>query len=70
LPANSPEVAHQRARLANAVRRGDADSEQLSRRDLAAAKLEDYITRVVDAAPPLTDQQREQLAALLAGGAS
>jgi hypothetical protein len=34
-------------------------------RDLAAAKLADYISRVVDAAPPLTPAQRDRLALLL-----
>jgi hypothetical protein len=30
-----------------------------------AARLEDYIKRTVDAAPPLTAEQRDRLAALL-----
>ena len=40
------------------------------RRDLAALRLADYITATVDAAPLLTDEQRERLVALLrpAGG--
>ena len=40
-----------------------------ARRDLAAAKLEDFIKRTVDAAPPLTAAQRDKLALLLQGGA-
>jgi hypothetical protein len=44
------------------------------RRDAAATRLADYIKATVDAAPPLTAEQRERLAALLrpfpaAGGA-
>ncbi|MGC4109452.1 MAG: hypothetical protein QM747_03290 [Nocardioides sp.] len=42
-----------------------------AQRDLAAAKIEDFIQRTVDDAPPLTDEQRNRLAALLrpvAGG--
>lgn len=40
------------------------------RRDHAAAKLEEYVSRVVAAAPPLTDEQRHRIARLLtpAGG--
>ena len=34
-------------------------------RDLAAASIEEYIKRVVDAAPPLTQDQRSRLTALL-----
>lgn len=36
-----------------------------ARRKLAADKLAAYISRVVDAAPPLTDEQRSQLTELL-----
>ena len=41
---------------------------EAARRDLAAAKLQDYITRTVDAAPELTAEQRTRLAAILQGG--
>jgi hypothetical protein len=37
-------------------------------RDLAAARLAEYIKRTVDAAPPLTPEQRDRLALLLRGG--
>jgi hypothetical protein len=37
-------------------------------RDLAAASIEEYIKRVVDAAPPLTQDQRSRLTALLRNG--
>lgn len=40
-----------------------------SARNLAAARAEDYIKRLVDSAPPLTEAQRSRLAALLAGAA-
>jgi hypothetical protein len=41
-------------------------------RDLRATTLEEYIRRVVDSAPPLTDQQKGRLSALLrpSGGES
>jgi hypothetical protein len=35
------------------------------RRDLRAAELAEHIQKVVDAAPPLTAEQRSRLAALL-----
>lgn len=46
------------------------DSPELvdARRDLAAAKLEDYIQRTVAAAPPLTPAMRDKLYMLLRGG--
>lgn len=36
-----------------------------ARRDLAAAKIADYVERVLADAPPLTDEQRTRLAELL-----
>lgn len=59
------EVAHQRARLANASRRGDPAAVDSCRRDLAAAKLETYIRRTVEQAPPLSAEVRARLAAVL-----
>lgn len=41
---------------------------QAARRDLKAERLKDYINRVVAEAPPLTDEQRRRLAALLVPG--
>lgn len=55
------------AQIAAASRWGNEDPAD-ARRDLAASRLEAYIRRVVDAAPPLTDDQRALLVALLAGG--
>jgi hypothetical protein len=39
-----------------------------ARRDLRAAKLAKHIREVVDAAPPLSAEQRLRLAGLLVGG--
>lgn len=50
--------------------RKDVDSLPQLRTDLAAARLEEYIRRVVDAAPPLAAAQRERLALLLLPGAA
>ena len=58
-----------RAGIARASKRtGDPISAADKRRDYAAAKLEDYIRRIVDQAPPLTEDQRSRIAALLRGG--
>ena len=58
-----------RADIARASKRtGDPMSAADKRRDYAAAKLEDYIRRVVETAPPLTQDQRSRIAALLRSG--
>jgi hypothetical protein len=52
-----------RANIARASKRtGDPISAANKRRDYAAAKLEDYIRRVVETAPSLTDDQRSRIA--------
>lgn len=38
-----------------------------ARRDLKAARAEEYIRRLVDDAPPLSAEQRDRLALLLRG---
>lgn len=63
----APEVAVARARKA-ALRRHHPDTDTTEAdRSLAAAKLADYIKRTVAAAPPLSGEQRDQLAVLLRG---
>ena len=42
------------------------DQIEQRRRELAEAKITDYVEKVLAAAPPLTDDQRARLAALLA----
>lgn len=63
-------VLSARGRTGHAKRSGNPSLIEAAYRDLAAAKLEQYIERVVSAAPPLTSEQRDKLAALLrpAGG--
>jgi hypothetical protein len=63
---------HERARVASLTRSRTPDDPDLiaARRNLRAARLEDYIRRTVDAAPPLTAEQRDRLALLLRGDAS
>jgi hypothetical protein len=56
-----------RARVAALSRSRTADDPDLldARRDLRAARAEDYIRALVDAAPPLTDEQKRRLSVLL-----
>ena len=39
-----------------------------AKRDLRASRAEEYISRIVAEAPPLTDDQRSRIAALLQSG--
>lgn len=57
----------ERARVASLSRSRTPNDPDLiaARRNLRAARAEDYIRKMVDSAPPLTDQQRARLAALL-----
>ncbi len=61
-------VARTRSAVAVAHRRGDPQAIEEARREHAAAVLENYIRRTVDAAPSLTSEQRDRLALLLRGG--
>lgn len=65
-----PNVARTRARVAVATRRGDSNALTDARREHAESLLAAYITKVVAKAPPLTEEQRHRIAALLtaAGG--
>lgn len=57
-----------RSQIAVTKRRNpQADVTEL-KRELKAAHLEDYVRRVVDSAPPLTEDQRSRIAALLRSG--
>jgi hypothetical protein len=61
---------HDRARVAALSRdRKPTDPDLLAaKRDLRASRAEEYIKRVVDQAPPLSDSQKARLAALLQSG--
>ncbi len=60
----------ERARVASLTRSREASDPDLldARRNLRAARLDDYIRRTVDAAPELTVEQRANAAALLLSG--
>jgi hypothetical protein len=65
----SRSLKQMRAGIARASKpTGDPVSAANARRDYAAAKIEDYVRRVVDSAPELTEDQRARIAALLRGG--
>ena len=59
----------QRARHAALSRHRSADDPEVleAARDLRAARLEDYVAKVVALAPPLSDEQRARIARLLQG---
>jgi hypothetical protein len=61
---------HERARVASLTRSREPDDADLldARRALRTERLADHISQVVDAAPPLTAEQRDRLALLLRGG--
>jgi hypothetical protein len=69
--AVSPATAHHRGRVAALSRDRDPDDPDLieARRDLRAEVLAEHVSRVIAAAPPLSDEQLSRIAALLRAGA-
>jgi hypothetical protein len=67
MAAPSAAVSYRRASLARRTQSYPPDHPMVvdARRDLAEAKLADYIEKVLAEAPPLTDAQRTALAELL-----
>jgi hypothetical protein len=62
-----------RSRLGNAVQKHGKDSSQAAeaRVEFRALKLEDHVRKVIAEAPPISDKQRQRIAAiLLSGGAA
>lgn len=51
-----------------AARRWQTPDRETVERDYAAERIAAYVERVVEAAPPLTDQQRARITAILQGG--
>lgn len=62
----------ERARVASLSRsRSDDDPDLVNaRRNLKAARLQEYVQRIVAQAPPLTPEQADTIAGLLRGGAA
>lgn len=70
MPFAGSEVARTRSQIAVATRCGTPEAVTTARRDHAAAKLRAYVAETIATAPPLTNEQREAVAALLRGGAA
>jgi hypothetical protein len=70
--AETTDWKRSRGRVAALSRSRSSDDPDLiqARRDLKADRLEEYIRVTVEAAPPLTTDQRERLSAILRGGAN
>ena len=67
MPVNNQQLKV-RARIAALTRHHPDDQQTIDlARDFKAERLAEYIERVVDAAPPLTQAQRDNLAILLRG---
>lgn len=64
----------ERAKVAALTRSRKSDDPELvtARQNLRALRLEEYVRKVVDQAPPLSDEQRDRIASLLRanGGAA
>lgn len=62
----------ERARVAALTRSRTPDDPDLvtARRNLAALSIEDYVSKIVAEAPPLSPEQRDRIAAILRGGAA
>lgn len=69
--SSSPKVARTNGQLAAAHRYWEPGSPKVieAERNHAAAKLEKYITEIIEAAPPLTSEQQSTLVAIILGGA-
>lgn len=66
LLSTNPKTA--RAKLAAATRHHPDEDHTNLQRELAAAKLESYVARIVAEAPPLTPEQLDRVSALLRAG--
>lgn len=62
-------VRRSSARLARLYAHGTPDPAEVAdaRRELAAARIEDAVSRILAEAPPLTDAQRQHIVVLLGG---
>lgn len=65
MAARSPELRRQIAAAGGHARHRTADADTRLAA-LAERRIADYIRKTVDSAPPLTSEQRDRLAALLA----
>ena len=72
MPTSATSWRSERARIAgmsSRPNRAPDDPELIeARRNLRALRLEDHVKKVLAGAPPLSDEQREHIAALLRAG--
>ncbi len=68
MPSRDPHRRVLQSRTAAAVRHGHPEADDL-RRELAVARLEEYIHAVLRTVPPLRAQERQRLTAALGVGA-
>ncbi len=68
-PATDPVAQTLKRRIGGYTKNGNHQAAAETRRELNFHQLEAHIRRVVDAAPPLSSEQRERLAVLLTPGA-
>lgn len=66
---DAPSASRARSQVAILTRYKGADAPEVidARRDLATAKIEEYIEQTVAKAPPLTDEQKFRIVATLGG---
>ncbi len=71
-PGGNKSWTHARARVARLTQVREPDDAELAaaRLDLRLVRAEDTIRKIVDAAPPLTADQKRRLAALLHPGSA
>lgn len=72
IAVSTDEIAAERRKLRAlkgvAVRLGRPEEAQRLDTEIRTAALAEHVARVVDAAPPLTPEQRDRIVALLRGG--
>lgn len=61
-------VAHTRSRLGVAARRGNPSEITEAKRDHAAARIEQFVEKIVATAPPLSVEQTDRIVTVLRGG--
>lgn len=66
--AHASDWTKTRSKIATTLRYDPAADVTDLRRELRAQRLEEHVQKVIDAAPPLTDEQRDRIARILQGG--
>jgi hypothetical protein len=64
MPARSPEMRRKIAAAGGAAKHRKPDA-AARKAELAVARIEEYVSRVVASSPPLTERQRRKIASIL-----